>query len=65
MIDFQREHEWETVTLINSIGQNMASFPIGKGIRQFQWQAKKINPGNYTLIFRGEKGVYAHRITVL
>jgi len=65
MIDFQREHEWETVTLINSIGQNMASFPIGKGIRQFQWQAKKINPGNYILIFRGEKGVYAHRITVL
>lgn len=65
IIEFQSDHDWESVTLINSMGQNISTFPIEKGIRQFQWQAKRINPGNYTLIFRGEKGVYAHRITVL
>jgi hypothetical protein len=64
-IDFQKEHQWESVTLINSMGQNMSSFTVEKGTTQFQWQAKKLNSGTYTLIFRGQIGVYAHRITVL
>jgi subtilisin family serine protease len=64
-IDFQKEHPWETVTLVNSMGQNMVSFPLEKGISQFHWKAGIRPPGTYTLIFRGQNGIFAHRITVL
>ncbi|NBU35380.1 MAG: T9SS C-terminal target domain-containing protein [Bacteroidetes bacterium] len=65
LIDFQQEHQWETVTLINGMGQNISSITLEKGTTQFQWEAKKLNSGTYTLIFRSQKGVYAHRISVL
>lgn len=65
LIDFRSDHLWETVSLINSLGQNIDEIVLEKGIRQFQWHRNKLNAGFYTLLFRSKNGMYAHRISIL
>jgi hypothetical protein len=65
IIDFQSEHYWESVTLMNSLGQPMDEVVIEKGTRQYHWARNRLPPGFYTLIFKSKNKIYAHNLSVL
>ena len=64
-IKFQEDHLWESVTLMNTLGQAVSKVYLQKGVKEYRWEGKKPHAGQYTLVFQGPKGVYAQRISIL
>jgi hypothetical protein len=64
-INFQGDHLWESITMINTMGQIVSKVYLQKGVKEYRWEGKKTNAGQYTLIIRGPKGIYTHRISIL
>jgi hypothetical protein len=64
-INFQEDHLWESITMINMIGQTISKVPLEKGVKEYRWEGKKTHAGQYTLVFQGPKGIYTHRISIL
>ena len=65
LINFQADHVWESITMINTMGQIISKVNLQKGVKEYRWERRNINAGQYTLIFQGPKGIYTHRISVL
>jgi hypothetical protein len=64
-IKFQEDHLWESVTLMNTLGQTVSKVYLEKGVKEYRWEGKKVLAGQYNLVFQGSKGVYTHRISIL
>jgi hypothetical protein len=64
-INFQADHLWESITMINTMGQIVSKVYLQKGVKEYRWEGKKTNAGQYTLIFQGPTGIYTHRIFIL
>jgi hypothetical protein len=64
-INFQEDHLWESITMINMMGQTISKVNLEKGVKEYRWEGKNTQAGQYTLVFQGPKGVYAHRISIL
>ena len=64
-INFQEDHLWESITMINMMGQTISKVNLEKGVKEYRWEGKKTHAGQYTLVFQGPKGVYTHRISIL
>jgi hypothetical protein len=64
-INFQEDHLWESITMINMMGQTISKVNLEKGVKEYRWEGKNTHAGQYTLVFQGPKGVYTHRISIL